>query len=75
MNNPNEDDSVPSKPAEEEITQAVVEQSEIVEREEEEENETKLSSITTTNGATHSKGLLIKNIPNNRHRFEKISQK
>ena len=59
MNNPNEDDSVPSKPIEEEITHAVIEQSETVEREEEEENETKLSSITTNNGATHSKGLLI----------------
>ena len=60
MNNPNEDDSAPSKPIEEEITQAVIEQSETVEREEEEENDNKLSGITTNNGATISKGLLIK---------------
>ena len=60
MNNPNEDDTIPSKPAEEEITQTVVEQSETVEREEEEENDKNLSSITTNNGATHSKGLFVK---------------
>ena len=75
MNNPNEDDSAPSKPTEEEITQAVIEQSETVEREEEEENDKNLSSITTNNGATHSKGLFIENDTENRPRFENISLK
>ena len=60
MSNPNEDESIPTKTAEDEITEAIVEQTETVEREEEEENENKLSSITTNNGATISKGLLIK---------------
>lgn len=58
MNKSNEDDSIPSNPAGDEITEATIKPSPTVEEEEEEEeNENKLSSITTTNGATNSKGL------------------
>ena len=58
MDKSNEDDSIPSKPAEDETTEAIIEQSPAVEGEEE-ENDNKLSSITTNNGATSSKGLFL----------------
>ena len=57
MSNQNEEDTIPLKSAEEVITEATIEHSQTVDGEEEEENDNKLSSITTNNGATSSKGV------------------